>query len=724
MNLFLKIAGIVAVAEFAAMLLLNRLGIPRGVGKGVLDALLMVALGAPFLYFLVVRPAVRGLAREAELERELSRQELLRERKAKDDAETVARLTQGWRRTFDAMRDGVWLLDKEHLVVQTNAVAETILGRTGHQTIGRPCSEVMHGADCQPPTCPLLRVRESLGREIEEFQIGEKWVEVVVDPLLDEAGHYQGAVHSVRDVTERKLMEGALRDSEKRFRSTFEQAAVGIAHVSSDGRWLRVNQKLCDIVGHSREELLARTIQEITHPDDLETDLASMRQVLAGQIANYSIEKRYLRKDGSSVPINLTVALVRDEAGQPDHFISVVEDISARVRAEEEKEKLRANLQQAQKMEAVGRLAGGVAHDFNNLLSIILSNSSFALETIAPGGSGREDIEGIQAAGVRAATLTRQLLSFSRQQVLQPRLLDLNGLIRDLTRMLARFLGEHIVIALELAPTLGLVRADPGQLEQVILNLALNARDAMPGGGKLLIETANVELDGDYQGRHAAGTTGPFVRLSVSDTGSGMDPETKARAFEPFFTTKEMGQGTGLGLASVYGIVKQSGGFIWVYSEPGHGTTFKIDLPRESPAEPPWTPGAGPGRLRGGDESVLVVEDGAEVRGAAVRSLRGLGYRVVEADGLESARHVAAEEPCLHLLVTDVVMPGGSGREVARAVKAAHPGVKVIYMSGYTDSAALQNGVLGQGVTFLQKPFTPAVLGRLARQVLDGVESS
>jgi PAS domain S-box-containing protein len=487
---------------------------------------------------------------------------------------------------------------------------------------------------------------------------------------------------------------------------------------------LRVNQKLCEIVGYGREELLTKTFQEITHPADLESDLARVRRILVGELETYSIEKRYVHKDGSFVPINLTVALVRDEANQPAYFISVVEDVSSRVRAEEEKERLRAQLQQSQKMEAVGRLAGGVAHDFNNLLSIIISNSSFALESMEPGHPSRDDIEEIRTAGARAATLTRQLLSFSRQQVLRPQILDLNDLIRALNRMMGRFLGEDIHIVLQLDPRLGLVRADPGQLEQVILNLAINARDAMPDGGQLLIETENVEPDGRNRERHVDGGGGPLVRVSVSDTGCGMDAETQAKVFEPFFTTKGRDKGTGLGLASVYGIVKQSNGFVWVSSRPGHGSTFQIELPREVSVEQPWKPGAVPGTLQGGGETVLIVEDSAEVRAVAVRSLRALGYRVMEADGLASARRVAGSVPILQLLVTDMVMPGGSGRDVGKAVKAAHPGVKIIYMSGYTDSAFTNQGVLGPGVTFLQKPLTPELLGRRARQVLDGSGSA
>ncbi|MBI5479121.1 MAG: response regulator [Deltaproteobacteria bacterium] len=445
--------------------------------------------------------------------------------------------------------------------------------------------------------------------------------------------------------------------------------------------------------------------------------------------AGLAVAMRHLGKT-YGVLVAALPAEMADDAGELSLFCEVAGDLAFALydidlgrqhqRAEAASGRLQEQFQQAQKMEAVGRLAGGVAHDFNNLLSIILSNCSFALEGLGEGDPRREEITDIKEAGERAANLTRQLLSFSRRQMLQPRVLDLNGLITDLHKMLPRLLGEDIAIVLALAPTLGLVRADPGQLEQVIVNLAVNARDAMPDGGRLLVETADVELDEDYVRRHVTGAVGPFVRLTVSDTGCGMDPETQAKVFEPFFTTKEKGKGTGLGLSTVYGIVKQSNGFIWVYSEPGRGATFKVYLPRVTSAEQPWRPANGAETLRGGDETILLVEDDAEVRAAATRALRNLGYRVLEADGLEAARRVAASAAAIQLLLTDVVMPGGSGREVGLAVTAAHPAAKVLYMSGYTDNAILHHGVLEPGVAFVQKPFTPDVLGRKVREVLDG----
>ncbi|HXF94697.1 MAG TPA: response regulator [Gemmatimonadales bacterium] len=381
---------------------------------------------------------------------------------------------------------------------------------------------------------------------------------------------------------------------------------------------------------------------------------------------------------------------------------------------------LERQLQQAQKMEAIGRLAGGIAHDFNNLLTAIIGYADLLAENLADRPGASADLDEIRRAAERAADLTRRLLAFSRKQILEPRVVDLNALVTDFERMLRRLIGEDVELRLALAPELGLVRADPGQLEQVIMNLAVNARDAMPSGGKLAIETANVELDAAYAARHVGVTPGRYVMLAVSDTGTGMDQATKARLFEPFFTTKPPGKGTGLGLSMVYGIVKQSGGNIWVYSEPGRGTTFKIYLPQVEAGEEPEA-AAGPIRDTRGTETVLVVEDAEPVRTLARRVLEERGYRVLEAQTAAEAQ-VAAElhRGPLDLILTDVVLPDLSGRELAERLTARWPALKVLYMSGYTDDSIVQHGVLEAGVAYLQKPFTPESLAAKVRGVLDG----
>ena len=391
-----------------------------------------------------------------------------------------------------------------------------------------------------------------------------------------------------------------------------------------------------------------------------------------------------------------------------------------RKRGEEALRQSEERLRQAQKMEAVGRLAGGIAHDFNNLLTVIVSYCDLMLEDLAAGDPKRADLGEIRKAADGAAALTRQLLAFSRQQVLEPRVMDLKATIASTEKLLVRLIGEDIRLTTSLAPDLGAVRADPGQLGQIIVNLAVNARDAMPAGGRLTIEAANVEMDEAYVRGHAPAGPGRYVMLALSDTGIGMDEQTQARIFEPFFTTKGVGKGTGLGLATVYGIVKQSGGFIWVYSEPGRGTTFKVYLPRvDEPAEAAAAP-AVQAEPRRGAETVLLVEDAASVRVVTRQVLERYGYTVLEAPDGETALHLAAKHPGpIHLLLTDVVMPGLSGRQLVEQLARLRPDMKALYTSGYAANAIAHHGILESGIAYLAKPFTPETLARRVREVLD-----
>jgi len=386
----------------------------------------------------------------------------------------------------------------------------------------------------------------------------------------------------------------------------------------------------------------------------------------------------------------------------------------------EQRAHLEEQLRQAQKLEAVGRLAGGIAHDFNNLLSVILMYTDELHEMLGPGGVGRSELEEIRVASRRASDLTRQMLAFSRQQVLDPQVIDLNGIVSGLGKMLSRVLGEDVELRAVLDPNLGRARADAGQIEQVIMNLVVNARDAMPTGGRLTITTAGATLDEAYAQAHLGVSPGDYVMLSVSDTGVGMDKATQSRAFEPFFTTKEQGKGTGLGLSTVFGIVKQSDGHIWLYSEPGGGTTFRIYLPRVDGAVAPARARA-TSAARGGSEKILLVEDEDQIRRVASAVLVRAGYRVVEARRPSEALELFAREAkSIDLLLTDVVMPEMSGRQLAERITAARAGVRVLFMSGYTDDAVLHHGVLAPGVTFIQKPLTPDSLIRKVREVLDG----
>jgi nitrogen-specific signal transduction histidine kinase len=401
-------------------------------------------------------------------------------------------------------------------------------------------------------------------------------------------------------------------------------------------------------------------------------------------------------------------------------YQGIIRDITDHKRTEREMKALEEQLRQSQKMEAIGRLAGGIAHDFNNILTIIQGYCQLSLYELKGDHPLRENIEGIKKSTDRASGLIRKILAFSRRQVMEMRVVDLNALLMDLDKLLRRIIGEDIELVTFLAEDLGRVKVDPGQIEQVILNLAINAKDAMPNGGKLTIETANAELDEVYARSHASVTPGHHVMLSVSDTGVGMSPEVKERIFEPFYTTKEKGKGTGLGLSTVYGIVKQSGGNIWVYSELGQGTTFKIYLP--------WAEATSEEKIEKvvkeepprGSETILVVEDEEELRKLAAQYLQKQGYRVLEAPEGEEALFICGKykEP-IHLLVTDVVMPGMSGRELSERLIALRPEIKILYMSGHTNSAIFQQGVLEPGVILLQKPFTLEGLARKVREVLD-----
>jgi PAS domain S-box-containing protein len=532
-------------------------------------------------------------------------------------------------------------------------------------------------------------------------------VEVRVTPI--EFDGKPGSQAILRDITGRKRMEAGLKESEERYRLLFERNLAGVYRSTADGRLLECNRAFARMLGY------LSPAEAMSHP---EADLhggpaahAEFRERLRkeGSLVNYESQAR--RKDGSPVWVIQNVSLLKNEDGE-EMLLGTVFDVTERRRLEEQ-------LLQSQKMEAVGRLAGGIAHDFNNLLTAIAGYSDLLLSDLPANDPRRESAVEIREAGRRAAGLTQQLLAFSRRQVLEPRVLDLNAVIAGMEKMLRRVIGEDIELTTALDPDLWRTMADPGQIEQAIVNLAVNARDAMPRGGRLTLETANVTLDEKFASAYATVQPGPHVMLAVSDNGIGMDAALQARLFEPFFTTKERGKGTGLGLSTTYGIVKQSGGSIWVYSEPGHGTTFKIYLPRceeplaEREAPPlPLTP-------RAGSETVLLVEDETEVRRLVERLLQMQGYAVIAAASPAEAIGAARAAGKIDLLVTDVIMPGMNGREMARLLAAERPRMRVLYMSGYTDAAIAQQGILPPGTAFLSKPFTPDVLARKVREVLD-----
>lgn len=642
----------------------------------------------------------------------------------------------------------------------------------------------------------------------------------------------------------RNEREAALHASEERMRRFFERQLVGMAITAPDRKWLQTNDKLCEMLGYSREELLSIPWNQIVYLEDLPANLDQFNRLITGEIDGYSMESRFVRKDGEIVYTSMSIGCVRRLDGSLDYVLALLEDITERKRteeslreseetfralaensvdtvmrfdreyrhlyvnpiverqtnippaafigkthrelgfpeelctlwenavrqvfetrrpnriefqlppgiwidwllvpefdeagevravlasarditeikhAEEHRHNLEAQLAQAQKMESVGRLAGGVAHDFNNLLTVILGYAEIALadaKALSPMAQGQ--IQLIHKAGERARDLTRQLLAFGRKQTLQITDVDLNMVIVGFGKMLRRLIGEDIHVQNLLNPRISIVKADPAQIEQVFLNLALNARDAMPNGGRLTVETADVVLDEAYAAAHPDVAPGDYVMLAVSDTGCGMSLETQKKVFEPFFTTKDAGKGTGLGLATVYGIVKQHRGHISVYSELGHGTTFKVYLPRAVQEEQEGAAEAVFEALRGGSETVLLVEDDTAVRQLTCGILADLGYDVIEAESGRDAVRLAAERETIHLLLTDVIMPEMSGRQVFTEVAALHPNIKVLYMSGYTADVIAHHGVLDEGIHLLQKPFTQRSLAQKIRGVLDG----
>ena len=517
---------------------------------------------------------------------------------------------------------------------------------------------------------------------------------------------------------ERKVEERTreLRAAEERYRQLVEQApaVIYVADAAQVGRVLYMSPQVEPLLGYPVAEWLADPglLSRALHPDDRELALAEFARLRQTQ-RTASLEFRFLHRDGPVVWVRNEAHLIHDEADNSGYVQGFLLDVTERRQLEE-------RLSQSQKLDAVGRLAGGIAHDFNNLLGVITGFGELAARELPSEHPTQARLEQVLGASRRAADLTRQLLAFSRKQVMQPRVLDMGAVLAEVEKMLRRLIGEDVALVVRNAPGLGNVRADRSQVEQVILNLAVNSRDAMPRGGTLTLETTNVELDEDYVRHHAGGVAGRYVMLAVSDTGIGMDDRTQARIFEPFFTTKPEGKGTGLGLATVYGIVKQSAGHIWVYSEPDHGTTFKIYLPRvdapadEAPAAPPRA------ATPQGTETILLVEDQEALRAMIRELLEEQGYTVLEAEEGQGALEIARKHPgVIHLLLTDVVMPRMSGRELAERMARERPECRALYMSGYSNGAISDRGMLLEGTALLEKPFTSERLGISVREALD-----
>ena len=626
-----------------------------------------------------------------------------------------------FRGVLESAADGIVMVDDRQQIVLVNEQAEQLFGYTRQELIGEPVHMLVPGRFGdhrkrvesyleKPSPRPMAQSQELYGQRKDGTEVP---IEISLSPLKTDEGLLVTAV--VHDVTERRRAEEALRQSEARHRGLVENAVFGIYRSTGEGRFESVNPALVEMLGYDSEaELLAVEMATDVYVDPEDRSRLVEQAWQAERVAGPD-EVEWKRKDGSRITVRLDGRPVRNEAGELKAFEMFVEDVTAQRALEQQ-------LRQAQKMEAVGRLAGGVAHDFNNILTVILGESLMALQDLPGDHPLRDPLQEIHQAGERAEGLTRQLLAFSRKQIVEPVVFDVNELVMGVDKMLRRLIGEDIEVVTRTASDPVVITADRGQIEQVLMNLAVNARDAMPQGGDLVIETDLVTLDEDYADSHADVAAGNYALILVSDTGTGMTAEVKARLFEPFFTTKDHEHGSGLGLAVCYGIVKQIGGHISVYSEPGLGTTIKVYLPRagESAEAPVETVVETAPR---GDETILLVEDEEAVRRMGMRILRAQGYQVLEADdGKQALRVLEGDGDHVRLLLCDVVLPKMGGRVLADRVRELRPDIKVLFVSGYTDDVILRNQLLERHVALLQKPFTPLALASKVREVLDGDE--
>ena len=623
---------------------------------------------------------------------------------------------------FNSVRAGILIIDPEtHIIVDANPVAVEMVGCARSQIVGAVCHQ--HVCPAERGRCPITDLGQSVDNsERKLLKAGGSVVPIIKTISSFALKGRQYLLESFIDITEHKGAEEALKASEERYRGLFNGFPVGLYRTSAEGELIDVNPAVVELLGYpDRESLLNINVSEAyVKPEERLTFQETLLK--EGLIRNFVYQLR--RYDGSLIWVEDNARAVRDTDGHVLYYVGSMVDITQRRRSEQAMVVLQDQLRQSQKMEAVGQLAGGIAHDFNNLLTVIGGYTELSLRHLNTGDALKDIMEGIQKASNRAAELTRQLLAFSRRQLMEMKVLDLNSLLRDLDKMLHRLIGEDIEVVTLLPQDLGCVRADPGQIEQVIMNLAVNARDAMPSGGRLTIETGNVNLDESYALKHAEMPTGRYVMLSVSDTGQGMTAQVRERVFEPFFTTKEKGKGTGLGLSTVYGIVKQSAGYVWVYSEPGIGTSFKIYLPRiDDPAEA-IDGSATPLEDMRGDETILLVEDDDGVRELTRTTLIAQGYQVIAVSSGHAAMDIYrnATEP-IQLILTDIVMPGMGGRELVDQLRPQLTGTKVIYMSGYTQNGVLGHGILHRGINYIQKPYTMDGLCGTVRRVLDRPDS-
>ncbi len=671
---------------------------------------------------------IRGSGRNFE-ERHQAKLELQRaydelEERVRARTAELAEQQQYLRAIVETSPNPIFVKNAEGRFTLINKAVELAYGRPANEILGKKEAD-LNGYHAEIQT--FIHDDDEVIRTLKPKFIPE---EELTNPATGETRLFQtikvplalpgnGAVHVLgvaTDITERKETEQALRETEERYRLLFESNPLPMwVYDRETLAFLAVNDAAISQYGYSLDEFLSMTIRDIRCPEDVSVLLDNISDKGGFNAAG---TWKHKRKDGSLVDVEV-ISHPLMFTGRNAKLV-LANDVTERRKAEEALQATEEQLRQTQKLEGVGRLAGGIAHDFNNLLTVINGFSALAMRELKPEDPLFSNLEEIKKAGERATSLTRQLLAFSRKQVLQPKILNLDTVVTDMEKMLQRIIGENIDLRAVLEPTLGNVNADPGQIEQIILNLVVNARDSMPNGGKLTIETDNVYLDEEYVKEHVGAQLGPHVVLAVTDTGHGMDQKTIARIFEPFFTTKEMGKGTGLGLSTVYGIVKQSGGNIWVYSEVGLGTTFKVYLPRVDDDADEYRRTIEDKKVASGNETILLVEDEDMLRRLARQTLKGQGYQILEAaNGADAIALAGQHEGVIHLLLTDVIMPGMNGREVASRLLETRPETLVLFMSGYTDDAIVHQGVLDESANFIQKPFSPDGLGRRVREVLD-----
>jgi PAS domain S-box-containing protein len=647
----------------------------------------------------------------------LSRME--RERRQSEEALRVS--TQRFSSVVASAMDAIITLDEGQRIIVFNRAAERTFGCSSQEALGKPLDRFL----------PLL-FRAAHSEHIRRFGEAAITTRSMTSPAILSALRSNGEQFPIeatisqvqvegqklytvilRDITERKRAEETLRESEARFRSIYEHAAVGIGQVALDGRLLMVNATLCRMLGYEQSELLDKKIGDVTYPDDYAREVELLNAMQRGRQRSYEIEKRYRHHDGSTVWVQATSSIVNGSAGEPLYHISVIQNITERKRAEEQ-------LKQAQRMEAIGRLAGGVAHDFNTLLNVMLGYSELLLDELPSEDARRERVLQIKNSGDAGALLTKQLLALSRKQPIAQEVLDLRDVASRMTPILGRLLRDDIELTVKCSDELCPVKVDSGQMQQLMLNLTANAADAMPGGGHLDIEVRAVDLDELYVQQHPSLKVGRYAALIISDSGTGMDQETVAHVFEPFFTTKESGKGTGLGLATVYGIVKRNGGDIWLYSELGVGTIFKVFLPLS--AEPMQriepvrakVPEAG----RGG-ETILLVEDSAALRELTRVILTRHGYNILEAEDGVAAMEVSRDfQGNIHLLLSDVVMPRMRGPHLAQQIVKQRPEIAVVFLSGYTEEVISQSDGI-TGFSLVEKPYTADALLHSIQRALD-----